>query len=267
MKKILVIALILAVAITGTAFAQKLADGLYFAEQPTFGKTGWKEQAVIEVKGGKIVSAKWNGVNNLGVADKKTVASSGGYGMAKAAKQGEWDVQAARVEAALVKAGDVARIPVKSDGYTDAIAGVSMHVKDFLDLVSKALAAGPVAKGTYKKDGWFYAKAPEFDKGGYAATALVTVVNGRIVSAVINGVPKAGGDSKYIAAIKGTYKMSSKSGEWNVQSDRVGQAIVKTQDVSKIAVKSDGKTDAIAGVSVSVGDYLKAVAEALKSAK
>ncbi len=265
MKKILAIALILAVA--GTVFAQAPKDGWYFAEQTEFAKSGWRYQAVLEVKGGKIVSATWNGVNNLGLADKKTVAAAGQYGMAKVAKQGEWDVQAARVEAELVKVGDVSKIAVKSDGKTDAISGVSITVKDFLDLVPKALAAGPVAKGSYKKDGWFYAKAAEFDKSGFAATALITVVNGRVVSAVSNAVNKAGGDSKYVRAIKGAYKMNAKQGEWNVQADRMAAALVKSQEVSKIPVKGDGKTDAISGVSVTVGEFFKVAAEALKAAQ
>ena len=266
MKKILAISVVFAVAMTGSLFAQKLKDGYYFAEQAGYSKSGWKYQAVLEVKGGKVVTAQWNGVNNLGLADKKGVASSGQYGMVKAAKQGEWDVQAARVEAALVQAGDVNKIPVKPDGHTDAISGVSITVKDFLDLVPKALAAGPVAKGPYKKDGWFYAKAPAFDKNGYAATALVTVVNGRIVSVQINALHKDGGDSKIVRAEKGTYKMNAKQGEWNVQAERVNQAVVQNQGVAKIEVKSDGKTDAVSGVSMTVGDYLKTVAEALKAA-
>lgn len=265
MKKLLAIALILAVA--GTVFAQTPKDGWYFAEQTEFSKSGWRDQVLIEVKGGKIVSANWNGVNNLGLADKKSVAAAGQYGMAKVAKQGEWDVQAARVEAELVKVGSAAKIAVKADGKTDAISGVSITVKEFLDLVPKALAAGPVAKGSYKKDGWFYAKAPEFDKSGYAATALITVVNGRIVSAVSNAVNKAGGDSKYVRAIKGSYKMNAKQGEWNVQADRMAAALVKTQDVSKIVVKADGHTDAISGVSVTVGEFFKVAAEALKAAQ
>lgn len=139
MRKILAIALILAVA--GTVFAQAPKDGFYFAEQTEFSKSGWRYQAVLEVKGGKIVSAKWNGVNNLGLADKKTVAASGQYGMAKVAKQGEWDVQAARVEAELVKVGDAAKIAVKSDGKTDAISGVPVTVGEFLKVAAEALKA------------------------------------------------------------------------------------------------------------------------------
>ena len=51
---------------------------------------------VITVKGGKIVKAQWNGISNIaGATDKKSWAASGKYGMAKAAKQGEWDKQAA----------------------------------------------------------------------------------------------------------------------------------------------------------------------------
>ena len=267
MKKILAISVVFAVAMTGSLFAQKLKDGYYFAEQAGYSKSGWKYQAVLEVKGGKIVAAQWNGVNNLGLADKKGVASSGQYGMAKAAKQGEWDVQAARVEAALVQAGDVNKIPVKSDGHTDAISGVSITVKDFLDLVPKALAAGPVAKGPYKKDGWFYSMATTPDKSGYKATALITVVNGRIVSVNLNAVHKDGGDSKFVRAVKGTYKMNAKQGEWHIQVPRIEAEIVRLQDPSKLKVKSDGKTDAISGVSITVNEMTAVIAEALKKAK
>ena len=48
--------------------------------------------------------------------------------MAKVAKKGEWNVQAAAVEAAILKAQDPAKIPVKANGTSDAVSGASIHV-------------------------------------------------------------------------------------------------------------------------------------------
>jgi major membrane immunogen (membrane-anchored lipoprotein) len=189
--------------------------------------------------------------------------------MKKVSKIGkEWHEQAAVVEKYLIDTQDIAFSKYTTpEGNTDAIAGASIHVKEFFELVKAAVAAGPVAKGTYKKDGWYFAKATAFDKSGYAATALITVVNGRIVSASWNALHKAGGDSKLVRAVKGTYKMNAKQGEWHVQAAKVEAAFVKAQDPAKIAVKADGKTDAISGVSITVNEFIAVADEALKSAK
>jgi major membrane immunogen (membrane-anchored lipoprotein) len=268
MKKSLAVLIVLLMAFsTVSVSAQTLVNGFYFAEQPGFSSSGWRYQAVLEVQGGKIVSANWNAVNSLGVADKKTYAAGGQYGMGKIAKQGEWDVQAARVEAELLRIQDPAKIVVKADGKTDAISGVSVTIKEFMDLVKAALAAGPVPKGTYSKDGWFYAKSPTFDNSGYAATALITVVNGRIVSAIWNAVHRAGGDSKFTRAVKGTYKMNAKQGEWHIQAPRVAAELIRLQDPAKFTIKADNKTDAISGVSITMKEFADIAAEALKAAR
>lgn len=271
MKRFFSVALILVAAVTVfQAGAQtKLTDGFFFAEEAKFQSSGWRYQVVLQVKGGKIVSAKWNGVNDKGLPDKVTEASEGRYGMKKISKLGkEWHEQAAVVEKYLVDTQDVSFSKyTNAAGNTDVISGASIHVKEFFDLAKAALAAGPVAKGIYAKDGWFYAKAPEFDKSGYAATALVTVVNGRIVSVTWNAVHKAGGDSKLVRAVKGSYKMGAKEGEWNVQAERAQAALLQVQDPAKIALKADGKADAISGVSIGVSEFVQIVTEALKAAK
>lgn len=266
---VLVLALLVAASFTSVTAQVKAKDGFYFAEQTTYPSSGWRYQVVIEVKGGKIVKATWNGINNKGLPDKITEASAGRYGMKKVSKLGkEWHEQAATVEEFLIKTQDVGFAKFTTpEGNTDAIAGASIHVKEYFDLVKEALAKPAVAKGMYKKDGWFYAKAPAFDKSGYAATALVTIVNGRIVSVQWNALHKAGGDSKLVRAEKGTYKMNAKLGEWNVQALKAEEALIKEQDPAKINVKADGHTDAISGVSVTVGEFLTVAAEALKGAK
>jgi major membrane immunogen (membrane-anchored lipoprotein) len=271
MKKILLLAIAL-VSISGLAFAQvdlaKVKDGVYFAEDKDFGSSGWKEQAIIEVANGKIVKVIWNGVSNLaGAADKKTYAASGKYGMVKASKiKAEWDVQAKAVEQFIVKNQDPNFNKFDASGATDAISGASMHVKPFFDLVQQALKSAPVAKGSYK-DGWYYAQSQDFDKSGWKDSVLITIVNGSIVDVVWNGISKdPNAKSKYVQSVAGTYKMNAKNGEFHVQSERVAQAIVKAGDPSKIAVKANGTTDAVSGVSISVPVISLAI-EALKASK
>jgi len=62
--------------------------------------------------------------------------------MAKAAKKGEWNVQAAAVEAAILKAQDPATINVRKDGTSDAISGASIHVTAVFLAVEALKAAG-----------------------------------------------------------------------------------------------------------------------------
>ncbi len=271
MKKILGSALALALLFSMGAFGQvKAKDGVYYAQENAYGQTGWKEQVVVKVSGGKITEVIWNGVSNLGGADKATVAAAGGYGLIKASKiKAEWDAQAKAVADWVVKTQDTAGKFTK-DGYADGIAGASLHVSGFFALLGQALGSAPVAKGPFKKDGWFYATQANFDaQTGWKDTVLVTVVNGTIVNVVWNGLnkdPKA--KSKLVTAIAGGYGMAkaAKNGEWNVQAARVEEAIVKAGDPAKIPLKNDGTTDAIAGATLHPTAVSLAV-EALKAAR
>jgi len=271
MKKILGAALVLSLALTGVAFGQiKAKDGVYFAQDDKYGQTGWKEQVVVTVSGGKITDVVWNGVSNLGGADKITVSAAGGYGMEKASKlKLRWDEQAKNVQAELIKT-QATSVKATKDGYADGITGASLHVAPFNELVAKALASPAVAKGVFKKDGWFFAAQDTFDaKTGWKDNVLVTVVNGTIVSVVWNGTNKdAKQKSKVLTSEAGKYGMekAAKQGPWHVQAVRVEDAIVKAGDPAKITLKADGTTDAIAGATMHPTAVSLAV-EALKAAR
>jgi major membrane immunogen (membrane-anchored lipoprotein) len=271
MKRALALALVLAVLATGFAFGQvKAKDGVYFAQDDAFGSSGWRDQVVVTVAGGKIAKVTWNGVSNLpGANDKRAYAAAGKYGMAKAAKAGEWDKQAAAAEAWLVKTQDLAFAKFTADGKTDAITGATMTTKGFLALVNKALAAAPVAKGAYK-DGWYYAAQADFDKSsGWKDTVLLTVANGSIVDVLWNGIYKdATKKSKLVEAVTGKYGMAkaAKKGEWNVQAAAVEKAIVAAGDPAKITLKPDTTSDAVSGASIHLTVVPLAI-EALKAAK
>ena len=273
MKRTLACTLVLCTALASAAFGQvKARDGLYFAQETDFApQGGWKDQVVLAVRGGRITAVNWNGVSNLGVADKKTVAAAGGYGMKKASRIGlEWNQQAANVEAWLVKTQNPGFNTFKPDGTTDAISGASLHVAGFFALVNKALAAGPVPRGIYSHDGWYFAPQTAFDpQTTWKDSVLVTVVNGRIVDVLWNGTSKdPKKKSKLVEALGGRYGMAkaAKLGEWNVQAAAVQAAILKAQDPAKISMRADGTSDAISGASIRVTAVPLAV-EALKAAR
>lgn len=119
-----------------------LKDGTYPAEESDFDeKSGWKDNVTVEVKDGKISSVEWNSTHKDGGKDKKTASIDGDYGMVANGKAiAEWHEQAEKVEEFLVEKQDVDAIEVKDDKTTDSIAGVTMKVGGFVDMVKEALS-------------------------------------------------------------------------------------------------------------------------------
>jgi major membrane immunogen (membrane-anchored lipoprotein) len=274
MKRSIALVLILSVVLAGAAFGQvKAKNGVYFAMDKEYPKdSGWKDEVILTVKGNKITSVIWNGVSNTGVADKLTAVAAGGYPMVKFGKaKAEWDVQAKAVEDYLMKTQDIGFNKYSdAEGHTDAISGATFHVKNFFTLANAALAAGPVPKGIYKHDGWYFKEQADFDKNTtWKDSVLVTVVNGRIVDVIWNGTSSdKAKKSKLVEDLAGNYGMekAAKKGAWNVQAAAVQAAIIKAQDPAKIAVKADGTTDAISGASIHVTAVALAI-DALKAAR
>jgi major membrane immunogen (membrane-anchored lipoprotein) len=273
MRKTIAAAIVLSVLAAGLAFGQaKAKDGVYFAQDKDFAKdSGWKDEVIVTVAGGKIASALWNGVSNAGVADKLAVIPQGGYPMVKFGKaKAEWDVQAKAVQDYLVKTQDLGFSKFDAEGRTDAISGASIHVKGFYALVNQALASAPVPKGPFKKDGWYFKEQAAFDKQTtWKDSVLVTVVNGTIVDVLWNGTSSdKAKKSKLIESLTGKYGMESqaKKGPWHVQAKAIEDAIVKAGDPAKVSLKPDTTPDAISGASIHATAVPLAV-EALKAAR
>jgi major membrane immunogen (membrane-anchored lipoprotein) len=119
-------------------------DGTYAASADEF-ENGWKEQVSLFVSNGNIVSVNWTAVNPDG-EDKKQASATGEYGMYEnGGASAPWYEQAEKAEAYLLSTQDPTKITYKDDaGHTDDIAGASVHVSSFFELVSQALAAGVV---------------------------------------------------------------------------------------------------------------------------
>ncbi|WP_320127460.1 hypothetical protein [uncultured Sphaerochaeta sp.] len=244
----------------------KYTDGIYFAMDDAYASSGWKETATLVVEGGKIVSADWNGVNVNGGADKKTFDKAGKYNMVKFGKaQADWAVQAAKAEAYLISTQDPAKISYKdSEGHSDDIAGVSIHVSPFFKLAAKALANGPVGRGSLT-DGAYFAIQDDY-ASGWKDFVSFTVINGRIAGVDWSGVNTAGEDKKaYDKAGKyNMVKFGKAQAEWYEQATKAEDYLVANQDFKKLTYKDEeGHTDDIAGVSIHVSGFAKLVDNAL----
>lgn len=246
----------------------KYADGFYYAAADEF-TNGWKYNVVIEAKDGKIVDAKWNGMNIAGGKDKVTLAADGEYGMIKASKIGvEWHEQSAKVAAYLVEIQDPTVIEyTDEDGHSDAISGATIKVKDFFELADKALKTQPIAKGNYK-DGYYNAESPK-DSFGESPMIQLVVVNGTIVDANFNYIMdnKDGklSDKKTIS-INGEYEMDPVAiAPIYKQLAMYEKFLADTQKSDLNYIDDAGRTDAISGASIHVREFFTLVEPTLKA--
>ena len=255
--KRLIMSVGIAIICVAALAAQTYRDGFYFAQDAAY--TGnQKNQVVIQVSGGKITSANWNLLSlGAGSQDLKSIAAAGQVQGAVT-----WANQAAVVEAFLVSSQNV---------NATSVPGGPANVAPFFNLVKNALAAQPVAKGIYSKDGWFFALAPAADEYHTRNSALITVVNGTIVDVLWNGVlvgmPSNINPSKMITSRNNQYPMTGARSRWDQQADATALVLLQQQNPDLLRVRADGHADGISGVTMQIKPFLDMAKQALDQAK
>lgn len=250
-----------------TAEAGQYQDGTYFGTIEADAKTGWQTYALLTVEGGKITKADWNAFNVNSAGDlKKKVSEDGKYGMKAGGASSEWHEQAALAEAYLIEKQDPAAITVDGEGHSDAISGVSVHVNDFIAAAQAAIAAGPAEAGPYK-DGGYTAEGEMDADSGWKSTVALTVAGGNVVAVNFSGV-NAAGDDKTQYSVDGKYGMKAggASAEWHEEIALAEKYYLENKGAAP-AFDAEGKTDAISGVSIHVGEYFTLADKALEGAK
>lgn len=255
------------------------ADGVYFAQDDSFGSSGYKGFVVITVEGGKVTDAEWGETNIQPIGNKKTYAEEGKYGM-------NWDVQAEAAEAWLVENQDPAQFDdlyTDEEGHTEALTtdagtAVSIHVMEFFELAKKALDSDPVQEGEYNTPDDFVATAsipvdtadPEYDpNNAWEYRADFVVVNGTIMSANYNAV-FAGefndDTAKFFAKndageVDETQPLSKVElgmdygMDWKANAEKADAFVVEKQGFPVEYTDDAGHTDSITGVSIHVKEF------------
>lgn len=249
---------------TGTKTYEKLYD-----------ETGEKGDVIVvevEFKDGEAVKVSLDVRQENGTM-KKEEAKKGNYVM----KEGEaknWGDQIELLEAFLNDNNvDVSKVKLTNDeGNTDAVSGVSIKVGTYVKAVQDVLDS--VKEGKELESGFTGAKIAEtpYDPTGKKKDVVVTKVvfnHGKPVAVNVD-VKQEDGSMKRKASEEGKYVM--KEGEakhWGEQMELLEKFIVENNfDISKVKlINDDGNTDAVSGVSIKVGTYVKAVQDVLDSVK
>ncbi|EOR27311.1 MULTISPECIES: hypothetical protein [Clostridium] len=244
----------------------------YEALYDSTGKKGDVIVTEVEFKDGEAVKVSIDVRQENGTM-KKEEAKKGNYVM----KEGEaknWGEQMELLEAFLNENKvDVSKVKLtNAEGNTDAVSGVSIKVGAYVNTVKEVLDA--VKEGKELESGFTGAKIAEtpYDPSGAKKDMVVTKVvfnHGKPVAVNVD-VKQEDGSMKKKASEEGKYVM--KEGEakhWHEQMALLEEFIVKNNfDLSKVKLTNDdGNTDAVSGVSIKVGTYVKAVQDVLDSVK
>ncbi|GAA0085523.1 hypothetical protein UT300007_19620 [Clostridium sp. CTA-7] len=249
---------------TGTKTYETLYDST--------GKKGDVIVTEVEFKDGEAVKVLVD-VRQEDGSMKKAAAREGKYVM----KQGEaknWGEQMELLESFLNENKvDTSKVKLTNDqGNTDAVSGVSIKVGSYLNAIKEVVDS--VKSGKELETGYTGAKIAEtpYDSTGKKKDIVVTKVvfnHGKPVGVNID-VKQEDGTMKRKASEEGKYVM--KEGEakkWHEQMELLEKFMIENNfDLSKVKLTNDeGNTDAVSGVSIKVGTYVKAVKDVLDSVK
>ena len=250
------------VVFCGTAlFAQNFANGFYFAQDANW-SNNQKNQVAIEVRGGKMSSVNFNVISLAsGARDLKTISRAPDA----AAAVKNWAGQVAAVENHIVSSQNLSNARVQ---------GGPSNASSLFDLANRAVGGRSpqaVPKGTYSKDGWFYAEDQKADEWHTRNTVLITVLNGTIVDVLWNGIlvgmPPSINPSKLITSRARGYPMVDSKWPWDEQANKIAAEMLKLQNPAMFKIKPDGHADGISGVSIHISDFVNVAKQALTAAQ
>ena len=116
------------------------------------------------------------------------------------------------------------------------------------------------------KDGEYTKTAAEADNG-YTYTVTMTVADGKI-TAMDWDAADADGNSKKQQAMDGTYDMmNGDAPNWAEQSELACQYVIDHQSLDGIKFDENGKTDAVASVSISVSSFVELASDCIEQAQ
>lgn len=115
------------------------------------------------------------------------------------------------------------------------------------------------------RDGTYEAQASGSDSSGFTDQMIMRVEEGKITQVVWESV-RADGAKKSVLSENGEYTMTQEGLTWKEQSEALAAALVEQQSLDFLKMDQQGKTDAVAGVSISVGGFAGLAEQCLKEA-
>ena len=119
--------------------------------------------------------------------------------------------------------------------------------------------------GAELQDGTYEAKAEAADNNGFVDQVTMTVQGGKITEVNWESVG-ADGAKKSVMSENGEYTMTEDGLTWKAQAEALAAALVENQNLNFLNVNEQGKTDAVAGVSISVGGFVNLAEQCMMEA-
>lgn len=230
------------------------SDGTYVAETEGFDQNGFINTVSLTIAGGKITEVTWDAYNKDGEY-KSVLSADGAYEMTEDGPT--WQEQAIAIADFVVQNQTTDAIYVDENGKTDSVASVSISVKVFIELVKNCLVQSSPKSLV---DGIYTAVGTETN--GYTGVVTIVVENGAITSVVWDGRNAAGEYKSYLSSV-GKYVMVEGNPTWKEQADALAKNVIANQSTFGIVMDENGKTDSVAGVSITVSEFVALVESCL----
>ncbi|MEQ2782482.1 FMN-binding protein [Lachnospiraceae bacterium AM25-11LB] len=242
---------------------KELKDGTYEAKADAPDNNGFTDVVTVTVKDGKIAEVNWEAVGADG-STKSVLSENGEYVMTEDGLT--WKEQAEALAKAVVENQSLSFLNLDEQGKTDAVSGVSISIGGFTALAEKCLkeAAG-ITQTLELKDGTYEAKAEAADNNGFTDVVTMTVTDGKITEVNWDAVG-ADGSTKSVLSENGEYVMTEDGLTWKEQAEALANALIENQSLDFLQVNEQGKTDAVSGVSISVGGFISLAEKCMNEA-
>ena len=242
---------------------KELKDGTYEAKADAPDNNGFTDVVTVTVKDGKIAEVNWEAVGADG-STKSVLSENGEYVMTEDGLT--WKEQAEALAKAVVENQSLSFLNLDEQGKTDAVSGVSISIGGFTALAEKCLkeAAG-ITQTLELKDGTYEAKAEAADNNGFTDQVTMTVKDGKITEVNWEAVGEDG-SKKSVLSENGEYVMTEDGLTWKEQAEALANALIENQSLDFLQVNEQGKTDAVSGVSISVGGFISLAEKCMNEA-
>ena len=145
------------------------------------------------------------------------------------------------------------------------LPGMSTSASDEASEAPDTSADLEVLKDAALSDGTYEAKAAAPDSNGFTEELTLTVEDSKITSVNWDAVGEDG-SKKSILSENGEYVMTEDGPTWKEQSEALAQALIENQSLDFLTTDESGKTDAVAGVSISVSSFIDLAQQCLDQA-
>lgn len=112
------------------------------------------------------------------------------------------------------------------------------------------------------QDGIYRVEEEEADNKGFLYMLTIKVENGNITSLVFDSMNREGEYKSYLSSV-GEYVMTDDGLTWKEQADALANYVLDNQSIEGLTIDENGKTDVVAGVSISIGNFIDLAEKAL----